>query len=302
MDASRDRRPVVVGVDPSYSARDAAEWAADLAAVWGAPLHLVHVVPGATDDAPITPVPGWLTELRDAAERAGADPDDTEVLPGATVEVLAAHAAGARMLVLGSYGDGAWCGMLAGPLALALIGRAPCPVAVVRGSAPQVPPPRSGPVVVGVDGSPAGHSALTFAAALAAAVGARLVAVHTVSDVVPGPHGGARRRSEPPEVLAAEGAGALDAQLELVAAAHPELPVERVMVGDTPVRALMNRAEGARLLVVGRRGHREETGMLLGSTSRALVEFAPCPVVVTRPVGVPDGAAPADQTAAPATP
>ena len=37
-------RPVVVGVDASASARDAAEWAADLAAAWDAPLHLVHVV------------------------------------------------------------------------------------------------------------------------------------------------------------------------------------------------------------------------------------------------------------------
>jgi hypothetical protein len=33
----RDARPIVVGVDASDSARAAADWAADLAAVWGAP-------------------------------------------------------------------------------------------------------------------------------------------------------------------------------------------------------------------------------------------------------------------------
>ena len=43
--SSTDPRPVVVAVDASDSARDAAAWAADLAADWSAPLHLIHVVP-----------------------------------------------------------------------------------------------------------------------------------------------------------------------------------------------------------------------------------------------------------------
>ena len=46
MDRSADRRPVVVAVDHTGSAHDAAEWAADLAAAWGAPLDLnVALVP-----------------------------------------------------------------------------------------------------------------------------------------------------------------------------------------------------------------------------------------------------------------
>ena len=52
------------------------------------------------------------------------------------------------MLVVGSYSDGAWTGMLASSLAVTLIDRATCPVAVVRRSAPQVPPPRSGLLAV----------------------------------------------------------------------------------------------------------------------------------------------------------
>lgn len=289
MDASRDRRPVVVGVDPSDSARHAASWAADLAALHGAPLHVVHVVPGAYDEEPIVPVPGWLAELRAAAERAGAGPVVVEDVPGATVAVLADRAAGAGMLVLGSYGDGAWSGMLVGSVALGLIERVGCPVAVVRGPEPQVPPHPGGPVVVGVDGSAAGHSAAAFGAAHASAVGARLVLVHTVSDVAPGPDGGARRRPEPPPVLAAEGTAVLDAEADAVSAAHPGLPVERVLLEGTPLQALLDRAAGARVIVVGHRGRGDRTGMLLGSTSRALVEFAPCPVVVTRPAAVPDG-------------
>ncbi|MFC4944917.1 universal stress protein [Pseudonocardia sp. GCM10023141] len=280
--SSKDRRPVVVGVDHSDSAREAAEWAADISSIWGAPLHLVNVVPGASDEAPLTPIPSWLSELRVATRRAGADPDLPEVVPGSTVELLSQRARGARLLVLGSYGDGAWSGMLAGSVALALVGRATCPVAVVRGTAPQLAPPRNGPVVVGVDGSPSGRAALALAADLASSLGAGLVAVHTWSDVVAGPDGAARRCVADAPALAAAASATLIAELAPVLAAHPDLPVERHVVGDTPLRALLTAARRARMIVVGQRGHRPPAGMLLGSTSQALVEFAPCPIVVTR--------------------
>jgi nucleotide-binding universal stress UspA family protein len=283
MDGSgKDRRAIVVGVDDSDSAREAANWAADISAIWDAPLHLVNVVPGAFDEAPIVPLPSWLAELRVAIWRAGAAADLPEVVPGGTVELLAERARDARMLVLGSYGDGAWSGMLAGSVALALVGRATCPVAIVRGTAPQLAAPRGGPVVVGVDGSPPGRAALTLAADMAASLGARLVAVHTWSEVAVGSDGSVRRRPEDAPALAAEACALLTAELTPVIAEHPDLPVERHVVGDTPLRALLTAARGARMLVVGERGHRPAAGMLVGSTSRALVEFAPCPVVVTK--------------------
>ena len=40
----RSESLIVVGVDGSDSARHAAEWAAELASAWGAPLLLVHAV------------------------------------------------------------------------------------------------------------------------------------------------------------------------------------------------------------------------------------------------------------------
>jgi len=282
-----DSRPVVVGVDESDSARAAADWAADLAAAWGAPLLLVHTVPGLPQDAPIEPVPAWLRELLDAAVRTGTDTAGSEILPGGAVEQLVRRSEDARMLVLGSYGDGGWSGMLAGSNALGLLARAACPVAVVRGAAPQVPPPRSGPVVVGVDGSVAGAAALELAADLAQSVGSRLVAVHTWNDVITGAEGGARRRHEPDEVLAAEGTALLEHALQPVAARHPGLTLERHVDADTPLRDLLARAEGARMLVVGQRRPAPAEGMLLGSTSRGLVEFAPCPVVVVPPPATP---------------
>jgi nucleotide-binding universal stress UspA family protein len=102
-------------------------------------------------------------------------------------------------------------------------------------------------------------------------------------------HGwGSRRSREDESVLAEEGAHLLDTELDLVAAAHPELPVERILAEDTALRALMHRASSARMLVVGYRGRHEVGGMMPGSTSSGLVEFAPCPVVVAKPDSVDD--------------
>jgi len=72
----------------------------------------------------------------------------------------------------------------------------------------------------------------------------------------------------------------LDAQLGEIIAAHPTLAIDRQVVEDTPLRALLVRAGGARLLVVGHRGRQAASGMLLGSTSQALVKFAPCPIAL----------------------
>lgn len=291
-----DERPVVVGVDASDSARAAADWAGELAAAWGAPLHLLHSVPGG---APAEEAqPPWLRELAGAAENAGAGASRVEVVPGGTVELLAERAERARMLVLGSYGDGAWSGMLAGTVALALAGTVPCPVAVVRGAAPRVAPLRSGPVVVGVDGSATAHAAALLATDIAGSLGAPLVAVHAWSDVAES-ESGVHRRHDEWAALADQGGTVLAEEVRALSEVRPALDVRPDLVHDTPLRALLNRAAGARLLVVGHRGHRLVQGMGLGSTSRALVEFAPCPVVVTPPVPAPvpatHGAGPADE-------
>jgi nucleotide-binding universal stress UspA family protein len=64
---------------------------------------------------------------------------------------------------------------------------------------------------------------------------------------------------------------------------HPTLTVEQHVLADTPLRALLNRAHDAWLLVVGQRRALPHAGMLVGSTSRGLIEFASCPVAVVPP-------------------
>ena len=174
---------------------------------------------------------------------AGALASRADILWGVPGDLLAGRAVGAQMLVLGSYGEGASSGMLAGSLALALLDRVKCPVAVIRGSAPQVPPPGIGPVVVGVDGSPAGRAALTFAAGLAGSWAAPLVAVHV------GRHRRRdSRRSPPPRPGDARGRSRrpVGSGARCRGVSHPDLTVQREVVGGTPVRALLARAGGAR--------------------------------------------------------
>ena len=255
-------RPVVVGVDASDSARDAAEWAADLAAAWNAPLHLVQVVLGWPDEGPVPELASWLRELVEAAERTGVGTVEAEVVPGGVVDTLVARATGAGMLVIGSYGDAGWTGMLAGSVAVTLIDRAPCPVAVVRGSAPQVPPPRSGPVVVGVDGSEAGGVALDLAADLASSLGSSLVTVRATADAV---------------------AESVEAQLAAVRLGHPALALRELVVDGPAPGALAHQADEARMLVIGRHHALPGPDVRLGDIGHVLVESAPCPVVIAGP-------------------
>ena len=274
--AAAGRPPaVVVGVDGSPAALDAAEWAADLAARVGAPLRLVHVAAGPPADTPGAS-PSWLDEWCAAVD------GEPEVGTGDVVEVLARRAARARLLVLGSDGTGAGAGMLVGSVALGVLAAVSRPVVLVRGTRPGAPPPRTGPVVVGVDGTATGQRALEFAADLAAVLGARLLAVHSWTEVAER-DGALRRLDDPPAELQDRAEAELSAALAPVLAANPGLAVDRAVVDDTPLRALLAAAEQARLVVVGSRRHRPSAGMALGSTSQGLAEFAPCPVAVLAP-------------------
>ena len=67
----------------------------------------------------------------------------------------------------------------------------------------------------------------------------------------------------------------------------PDVKVTKVVTRDRPVRALADASEGAQLLVVGSHGRGGFKGMLLGSTSRALLQAAPCPMMVVRPDELP---------------
>jgi nucleotide-binding universal stress UspA family protein len=283
-------RPVVVGIDGSESALDAARWAAAEAQRRGAPLRLVTAYPWTRDT--VVGVPGLGEEFHGAlqlrAEHAMAAavaavegvapgrPVDRAIVIGYPIGVLAEEARGARLLVLGSRGLGGLTGLLAGSVTVALAARAAAPVVVVRGDRAAA----SGPVVVGVDDSPTSDAAIGFAFEAAAVRGAPLVAVHTWLEHVTDAEAAAMVDWAP---LAAYEQTVAANRIAAWADKYPDVPVTTVVEHDAPARALVERSTGAQLLVVGSRGRANLAGLLLGSVSHAVVQRAHCPVAVVRP-------------------
>ena len=151
----------------------------------------------------------------------------------------------------------------------------------------------SGRIVVGLDGSPGGRAALAFALhdaarraaavevvtafdtaeTLAALCGtAALAAWSSTTDIADAVE---TQTSRTVAEVTAELAGRL-AQLP---------PVTVTAVGGAAAPALIRSAEGADLLVVGRRGRGGFASTVLGSVSMQCVLHAPCAVTVVHPVG-----------------
>ncbi|WP_290048166.1 universal stress protein [Nocardia nova] len=63
---------------------------------------------------------------------------------------------------------------------------------------------------------------------------------------------------------------------------YPDVPVHRILVPDNPVRALVDESDNSQLVVVGSHGRGGFTGMLLGSTSNAVLHSVECPLVIVR--------------------
>lgn len=139
----------------------------------------------------------------------------------------------------------------------------------------------AGRIVVGVDGSDGAALALTFAAEEARLRGATLEIV--VAWTYPSATHPAM--SHPPisdEQLAREGDAVIDHTLSLGGIDLGGIDVSRKVVAGVPDDVLVNEARGATLAVVGARGLTGLKSVLLGSTSRHVIQHANCPVAVVR--------------------
>jgi nucleotide-binding universal stress UspA family protein len=139
-----------------------------------------------------------------------------------------------------------------------------------------------GGIVVGHDGSGCAQEALTWAADLAERAGWPLHVVRAWR-IATAPQPATWEPGFVPPIGDYE--QAVQAALESdVAAVLGERTCEITchVVHAPPVRALIEAAEGADLLVVGARGRGGFAGLLLGSVSDQVTHHAPCPVTVVR--------------------
>jgi len=261
-------RSIVVGADAPAGSAAAVEWASDLAERWAAALRIVHVGPSGDPE-------DWLVDL---AGRHGGRPEAYAAAPGTepdegVIAALLDAAADADLIVLGSRSHGT--GLLAGQIADGVASGADCPVSVVRAATP------GAAVVVGVGGVGDGDS-IRLGADLAATWGAPLRLVHAWSDVVTRAGERLRRVDQDWDTLRERARAVIHAARVLATERNPGTAVDEEIVEGTALRALLDAAGDARALVVGPYGAVPPQGMQLGSSSRALVGFASCTVVVAR--------------------
>jgi nucleotide-binding universal stress UspA family protein len=137
-------------------------------------------------------------------------------------------------------------------------------------------------IVVGVDDSPGGRAALAWALSEAALRHAELEVVHAWS--LPLAEGW---NTEWPADEAWFRERALDFLKKVVAECQSgdDAAVKPTLVPlecEGPAFGLLERCEGAELLVLGSRGRGGFKGLLLGSVSAQCVQHAACPVVVVK--------------------
>jgi nucleotide-binding universal stress UspA family protein len=255
---------VLAGFDGSVIAHDAVLWAATEAHGRGRPLTIARSYerPLLTDVGLPDDARAWHCDhsLRVLAGECRAAHPSLEVRtatraghPGQALAVLAAKLA-AELVVLGSRGHGPIARLVLGSTAAELVHLIDRPVVVVRGA---VGP---GPVLLGLAGTETDGQAIEFAFEFAARHGSPLQAVHGDHHV--------RKPAELAQVL--------DPWRER----YPMVDARTEVVGDKPAHALLERSEGARLLVVGSHHHNAAHRMLRGSISHATLYHAECPVAI----------------------
>ncbi|NEW50341.1 universal stress protein [Nocardia cyriacigeorgica] len=279
----------------------AARWAAGFATERGRALRLAHGME-LVGTAKLVSTSGGVTSsllealkensrhLLDRAEEAvtAETPDlavSTRVSVGSAAALLIEESAGAYAVILGATGNVGVLGHIGSTL-LTVVSRAHGPVIVVRTDA-EGAIRSTGPVVVGVDGSPVSEAALATAFTEAAVRRTDLVAIHV--------HYDRRLESERlrkflPEIEV-ENAGqeVLGERLAGWQEEFPDVTVLRKTYSDNPTARLREWSDSAQLVVVGSRGRGGFTGLLLGSTSHSLVQHAGCPVMVVRPENSTEG-------------
>ncbi|HRW02209.1 MAG: universal stress protein [Austwickia sp.] len=292
-------RGVVVGYDGSPSSEVALTWAIEEARRSGLPLTLVHTaevdlavygtgVGGGDWAYARSDVVGDSDSVTRAKEALGEDLVTVHRTLGNAARHLVEASHDADLVVTGTRGHGHLTSVLLGSTAYAVAAHAHCPVVVVRvpprGPTQPVRPDADHPVVVGVDDLAPSGAALEAAAEVAERSGAPLRVVRAVEyhAFIPTIASDGATVAEYDEALRHEAHRMVADAAAKVREKHPDLVIEEAALDGAPAFVLGRESHKAGLVVVGSRGRGGFAGLLLGSTSHALLHEAACPVMVVR--------------------
>lgn len=262
---------MVVGVEDTEESDRAIRWAASHALVTDTQLHLVHAFVWPLMGVDVDPVPGVSgSGLKAAAQRLLDEAAEiattvapgvrvtTEIVDGRAVDVLLAQSENVDAIVVGSRGLGRFLSLIVGSTSAALISRANCSVAVVRGDIGG-----GGPVAVFYDGGDFFEAALDRATTFAKAYGTGLRVIPSI--VIP----------------EGEWAGILERAQKHVSETAPEVKVEITAYGrEHSAKELLRRSEGTRMIVANARRGEEGTQPVVSTT--AFLQYAHTPVWLER--------------------
>lgn len=288
------RQQIAVGLDGSPESMTAARWAAAEAQLRDQSLLLVHAFTlPAVGMAGYTIPTSLIDGMHDAGEAVLADTaqqirvshpelDVTAKLieadPRPTLVRLSEHA---TLTVVGTRGGGRIPEVILGSVALHVAAHGRSPVAVIPGHGVVDP---TGPILLGVDGSRTSEAAVEYGFDEADRRGASIRAVLVWDDAAL--RGFAKGASLIGRIEDDDQHAVLAEQLAGWREKYPDVQVEQVVRLGRPAEALLRHDAAEpepQLIVVGSRGRGGLAGLLLGSTSHALIGHSRWPVLVVRP-------------------
>lgn len=271
---------ILVGVDETSESLVALHWAVDTAVARELPVRVVRArlndasrrATTGRDGADVAPAAhgNQQAELDAAVEfardRLGGDRAAGWLADLALSDALVLGAAESEMIVVAGPSRNRVSAAVLGSDATTVSVKPPCPVVVVRGER------RSGPIVVGIDGTPEAESALAFAFEEADRSGEVLEVVHCWR---PQP-------VQPSVVERTEGLliDWLNRSIEPYRTKFPAATVHASVIKGRARTRLIERSSSASMIVVGTRRRRAVAGLVLGSVSQSLVHHANAPVAI----------------------
>jgi nucleotide-binding universal stress UspA family protein len=284
--------PVLAGVDLSSDSAAAVDAAAAAAERHRVPLWLIgpaSATPIRQPEAPLVWLPAVDADklLAQAVDRVHARRPDLDITTttcdGDLADTLIDRSRQATLLVVGGRHTGGYNHLSERWLGNRVVSHAHCPVLVARGAHGEEMTGSGGrPVVLGVDGSEHSAAAVPLALEEATQRGVPLRAVnvhcidaHPTATVTDG-------HSYTAEMAQVESAELLAHALAGWADKYPQVSVvQRAVYAPDVACALVEMSSSADLVVVGSRGRSVAISRRLGSVSRALVDRARCPVLLT---------------------